>query len=210
MLPVFPRGKRPCVAKTTAALSVAFCALTGVAQAQSTVARSQAGISEAQAAILASQSDLAYGRVLAPFRGVVVEKNAFLGNEAKGTGGVRFIGEGHVVRGNYFEKLTGDRERSPLCLMAGIPDTPLNGYAQVKDARIENNLFIGCEHSVAFSYAGHKNATLKPLNTQVSGNYFTTAKPDDLDEHPYMYWEQKDLKKPAWVDQREPAGPTWE
>lgn len=140
----------------------------------------------------------------------LVEKNAFLGNEAKGTGGVRIIGEGHVVRGNYFEKLTGDRERSPLCLMAGIPDTPLNGYAQVKDARIDDNLFIGCEHSVAFSYAGHKNATLKPLNTQVSGNYFTTAKPDDLDEHPYMYWEQKDLKKPAWVDQREPAGPTWE
>lgn len=51
----------------------------GVAVAQSTVARSQAGISEAQASILASQSDLAYGRVLAPFRGVVVEKNAFEG-----------------------------------------------------------------------------------------------------------------------------------
>lgn len=51
----------------------------GVAQARSTIARSQAGISEAEAGIRAASSDLDYGTVRAPFRGVVVEKNAYQG-----------------------------------------------------------------------------------------------------------------------------------
>lgn len=53
--------------------------LAGVNQAQSQIFRSQAGISEAEAGIRASASDLNYGRVEAPFRGVVVEKNAYQG-----------------------------------------------------------------------------------------------------------------------------------
>ena len=51
----------------------------GVAQAQSTIARSRAGISEAEAGIRAASSDLDYGTVRAPFRGVVVEKSAYQG-----------------------------------------------------------------------------------------------------------------------------------
>ncbi|MBT9583851.1 efflux RND transporter periplasmic adaptor subunit [bacterium] len=51
----------------------------GVTQAQSSIARSQAGLAEAEAGIQASSSDLAYGQVRAPFRGVVVEKNAYQG-----------------------------------------------------------------------------------------------------------------------------------
>ena len=51
----------------------------GVTQAQSSIARSQAGISEAEAGIRAAASDLDYGTVRAPFRGVVVEKSAYQG-----------------------------------------------------------------------------------------------------------------------------------
>jgi multidrug efflux pump subunit AcrA (membrane-fusion protein) len=52
---------------------------TGVSQAQSSISRSKAGISEAEAGITAASSDLGYGEVKAPFRGVVVEKNAYQG-----------------------------------------------------------------------------------------------------------------------------------
>ena len=51
----------------------------GVNQAQSTLARSQAGISEAEAGVQVAASDLSYGTVRAPFRGVVIEKNAWQG-----------------------------------------------------------------------------------------------------------------------------------
>lgn len=51
----------------------------GVAQARSTMQRSQAGIREAEAGIRASSSDLDYGTVRAPFRGVVIEKLAYQG-----------------------------------------------------------------------------------------------------------------------------------
>lgn len=51
----------------------------GVSQAQSNIARSKAGISEAEAGITVSTSDLEYGQIKAPFRGVVVEKTAYQG-----------------------------------------------------------------------------------------------------------------------------------
>lgn len=53
--------------------------LAGVNEARSQINRAYAGIQEAEAGIQASASDLAYGRVVAPFRGVVVEKTAYQG-----------------------------------------------------------------------------------------------------------------------------------
>lgn len=139
-----------------------------------------------------------------------VEENAFLGNHAKGTGGVRVIGENHRVIRNYFENLTGDKERSALCVMAGIPNTPLNGYAQVKDARIEGNIFVDCKVPFAFALMGSKEATLAPENTLVPNNRFSTAKPKDFPDHPGLLWNQKDLKRPFWLDQKEKIGTSWQ
>lgn len=54
-------------------------AQAGVSLSRSGMNRSQAGIAEAEASVRASSSDLQYGKVLAPFRGVVVQKNAYQG-----------------------------------------------------------------------------------------------------------------------------------
>lgn len=139
----------------------------------------------------------------------LVEENAFIGNHAKGSGGIRIIGEDHEVRKNYLENLEGDKERSALCLMAGIPDSPENGYFQVKNAKIEHNTFVNCKTPFVFGYAGDKKATLMPENTLVPGNRFTNMKPKDMPDHPGLLWHQRDLQKPVWVDQREAAGPSW-
>jgi poly(beta-D-mannuronate) lyase len=73
-----------------------------------------------------------------------VEGNFFFGNHKAGTGGVRVIGEDHIVVNNYFAGLAGEGSRSALTMMNGIPDSPLAGYLQVKRALIEFNTFVDC------------------------------------------------------------------
>jgi len=93
----------------------------------------------------------------------IVENNVFDGAGAKGAGGVRVIGEHHIVTGNHFENLTGDDGRSALSIMLGIPDSPANGYFQVKHAEIRGNRFVNCEHNILIGISGDKKATLPPV-----------------------------------------------
>lgn len=73
--------------------------------------------------------------------GCRVEGNWFLGHRNKGTGGVRVIGENHVVRNNYFSGLMG-RAEGIVAVTAGVPDSPLNKYFRAKNVRIEGNTFV--------------------------------------------------------------------
>ncbi|TWT99459.1 Chondroitinase-B precursor [Botrimarina colliarenosi] len=102
--------------------------------------------------------------------GCLVEENVFRGNKARGTGGIRIIGEDHVVRGNYMENLTGDDARSALTLMMGIPNSPANRYFQVKRAVIENNRLVDCEHSLLIGLSDDRQATLAPVSSIIRGN----------------------------------------
>ena len=108
--------------------------------------------------------------------GCRVENNAFFGSGAKGAGGVRIIGEDHVVTGNWFQDLSGDDERSALCFMLGIPNSVPNGYFQVKRAKVTGNTFINCEHNVLIGMSGDKKATLPPVESVISGNHIQTNK----------------------------------
>lgn len=106
--------------------------------------------------------------------GCRVVDNLFLGNKAKGAGGVRVIGEDHVVTGNVFQDLTGDKERSAMCFMLGIPNSAANGYFQVKRAKVTGNTFINCTHNILVGLAGDKKAKLPPLETEILGNTIQT------------------------------------
>ncbi|HEY1080840.1 MAG TPA: polysaccharide lyase 6 family protein [Prosthecobacter sp.] len=111
--------------------------------------------------------------------GCTVENNAFYGNHARGTGGIRIIGEDHVVRGNYLEKLAGDNARCGITFMLGIPDSPENGYFQVKRARVENNTLVDCEHPVLIGMEGDKvsdTPSLAPVDTVLTGNFILAPK----------------------------------
>ena len=100
---------------------------------------------------------------------------------ASGTGGVRVIGEDHIIRGNHFENLTGDDARSTICLMMGIPDSPLNRYFQVQRARIENNLIIDCQHPILIGLSDDKKASLAPSETVFDGNRCVCPKSSIID-----------------------------
>lgn len=106
----------------------------------------------------------------------LVERNVFIGNKAAGTGGVRIVGEDHVVRGNYFENLTGDDARAAICLMMGIPNSPANRYRQIKNVTIEGNSIVSCKHSILIGLSDDKKATLAPETTVFRGNQVSSPK----------------------------------
>lgn len=148
--------------------------------------------------------------------GCRVEGNVFVGNGAKGAGGVRVIGEDHVVIGNFFKDLTGDDERSAMCFMLGIPDSVANGYFQVKRAKVTGNTFVNCEHNILIGMKGDKKATLPPVETEISGNIIQTNQGEAFDIKCAVDGvvmknnsESKELAKTPEVPKAEPAGPEW-
>ena len=98
-----------------------------------------------------------------------IEGNYFYGNGVEESGGVRVIGEGHTVRGNHFEKLTGIGYKAALSLVRGQENAALSGYAQVKNALIENNTFNECVLAVHANYGGSK-MTMPVISTTMRGN----------------------------------------
>jgi poly(beta-D-mannuronate) lyase len=97
--------------------------------------------------------------------------NVFFGQGRKHTGGIRVIGEDHVVEGNYLEKLRGQEARAALCVMNGIQDSPLNGYSQVKRARLLGNYINDCTEVLHIGYADKDvTAALPPVACLIEGN----------------------------------------
>ncbi len=101
-----------------------------------------------------------------------VEQNFFLGNNARGTGGVRIIGSGHVVVNNYFSELQGDDARSGVSFMNGLLDSPLSGYFQVQDAVVAFNTFVDCKVAMTIGLGAGPKQPLAPRNCTVQYNVF--------------------------------------
>ncbi len=99
----------------------------------------------------------------------LVENNVFLGNNQPYTGGVRVINEGHTVKNNYFYGLTGQDFRGSLVLMNGVPNSSLNRYNQVKNAKVTNNFFYNC---TAFQLGAGKDEerSLAPITSAIYDN----------------------------------------
>jgi len=95
--------------------------------------------------------------------------NLFIGNGKPATAGLRVINAGHDIHDNYFFRLKGERFRSALAVMNGVPNSAINRYHQVKDAKIYNNTFIDCS-SIEFGTGSDSERTATPLNTTFSNN----------------------------------------
>ncbi|WP_417850182.1 polysaccharide lyase 6 family protein [Thalassoglobus sp.] len=113
-----------------------------------------------------------------------VEENFFLGEGARGTGGVRVIGEDHIVVNNYFSNLKGDDERSALCMMNGLKDSPLHGYFQVKNPIVAFNTFIDCKVTFSIGVGGSKKQGEPPVNSLITNNILV-GKKDLVVIHPF-------------------------
>jgi poly(beta-D-mannuronate) lyase len=108
--------------------------------------------------------------------------NYFDGQNKKLSYGIRFIGEGHVAINNYFTNLHGashEAYRSPVSLLNGLVNTPINGYYQVRNAVITDNIFADCEAPLirigAFS-PKREGMSIAPDTVTIKNNYFINHK----------------------------------
>lgn len=99
-----------------------------------------------------------------------VDANTFLGNGKTATGGVRIIGEGHIVTNNYFEQLNGNNYRAAICIVRGKDNSALNEYYQVKDVEISNNTFVNCKEAFCINYNSSSECNMAPLATTIENN----------------------------------------
>ncbi len=99
-----------------------------------------------------------------------VDGNFFLGKGKKGSGGIRVIGEDHLIINNYIADVTDGAFR----ITSGIVDSPLVGYFQAKRCRIEKNVVVDCKGAYLELDAGigTSRRTLRPENITISGNIF--------------------------------------
>jgi poly(beta-D-mannuronate) lyase len=101
----------------------------------------------------------------------VVDGNVFIGNNKPSTGGVRIINETQTVINNYHIGLTGYRFRGAFVMMNGVPNSPPNRYVPVIDSKVENNMFINCDH-IQLCAGADAERSMPPKNSEISGNLF--------------------------------------
>lgn len=99
----------------------------------------------------------------------VVEGNVFLGQGKDYTGGIRVINRGQTVRGNYMEGLRGAAFSSALAVMNGVPNSPVNRYVEVANARIENNTIVDSRR-VAFNVGADDERSAPPSASTFENN----------------------------------------
>jgi poly(beta-D-mannuronate) lyase len=106
----------------------------------------------------------------------LVEGNFFFGEHARGSGGIRIIGEGHRVVNNFLTGLEGDEARSAIALTSGVPDSPLNGYFQVKDVVVAFNTMVDNKSNIAIGTGAGKKNTLPPKDCLIANNIVSGSK----------------------------------
>ena len=108
--------------------------------------------------------------------GCRVDSNLFLGRSREGSGGVRIIGEDHVVVNNHFEDTRG-RDGAAITVYTGADDGPLNEYFAAHRAYIAHNTFVnvtGLAIDIGTGF-GSRDLTILPTGVVVTNNVMTRS-----------------------------------
>lgn len=124
--------------------------------------------------VLASQGAF----VLRHGNGNIVERNIFFGQGVPDTGGVRVINRDQIVRDNYLEGLAGTSFKSAISVMNGVPNSVINRYHQVVNARIEGNSIIDAAH-ITFAAGADAERSAPPVDSRFDRNLIVGAKGTD-------------------------------
>ena len=95
--------------------------------------------------------------------------NFFFANHKPNSGGIRIIGEDHVVYNNYVSGCSGNSMKSALTMMDGIPNSVLSGYFQVKRAVVAFNTFVDNIYNFNIGAVG-TGSSLPPIDCVVANN----------------------------------------
>ncbi|MES2697413.1 MAG: polysaccharide lyase 6 family protein [Verrucomicrobiota bacterium] len=98
----------------------------------------------------------------------VVDGNFFFGGGKPNSGGIRVIGEDHVITNNYIEGV----KKGGIWITSGVPNSELKQYFQVKRATIAFNTIVdfagpGLDLAAGLGGAGR---TLKPEHVTIANN----------------------------------------
>lgn len=116
--------------------------------------------------------------VLRHGNGNLVERNIFLGKGVPDTGGVRVINRDQTVRDNYFEGLAGTSFKSAISVMNGVPNSVINRYHQVANARIEGNSIIDSAR-ITLAAGADAERSAAPTGSRFERNLIVGAKGQD-------------------------------
>src|SRR4051794_14467746 len=107
-----------------------------------------------------------------------VEGNFFLGNDTLNSGAIRVIGERQTIVNNYIANVD-DRAGGAISISAGVPNSALNEYFQVKDAVIAHNTIVNVGGpAITFDDGlGSSGRTLLAQNVTVANNLLRSSGP---------------------------------
>ncbi len=105
-----------------------------------------------------------------------VEGNFFLGQDAVDSGGIRVVGQNHIIINNYIANVD-DEADGAISIAAGVPNTPLNGYLQVRDTVIAHNTIVDVAGAgITFDWGiGSSNRSLLPADLTIQGNLISSS-----------------------------------
>jgi poly(beta-D-mannuronate) lyase len=107
-----------------------------------------------------------------------VEGNFFIQENATNSGGIRIIGEDHKVFNNYIQNTGGSSYKTAITIMDGIPNSPLNGYWQVKRAVVAYNTLVNCRYSFLIGAGYSSSQNMPPLDCVIANNLvYSTSSP---------------------------------
>lgn len=116
--------------------------------------------------------------VLRHGNGNLVERNVFLGNGVANSAGIRVINRDQTVRDNYLEGLAGRDLKSALSVMNGVPDSAINRYHQVANARIHNNSILDVAR-VTLAAGADAERSAAPVGSRFERNLVSGASGSD-------------------------------
>lgn len=116
-----------------------------------------------------------------------VHENIFIGNGVPGTGGIRIIGENHKVYNNYLQGLTGDGVKSAISMVDGIPNSPLNGYWQVKHPEVTHNTMVRCRQGFDIGVGKKADRYLVPQDGVIAHNLLLQTPPLQYTDTPERF-----------------------
>jgi poly(beta-D-mannuronate) lyase len=101
----------------------------------------------------------------------IVYKNLIDGKNKVDSGGIRIIGENHLISNNL---ITNTNSVSisciPICILNGQSKPALNGYWTPKNCMIKNNIILNCTTAFAIGHKIKKDTTVKPSNIVFDSN----------------------------------------
>lgn len=143
----------------------------------------------------------------------VVRKNKIDAKQETRTGGIRIVGADHVVEQNLIKNVNGDGKfRSSITLMCGIEDSPLNGYDQVVNGMIKNNIIDSSNYGMTLGLSAD-SGVLKPDSTVITDNFICNTNVAFSDEDDVLgakntFWDNNKIYNSDLGSEKEQNGIT--